>query len=171
MVTHGQIIDPWWTLSDIESLNYINEPFNDPVSLAHWRELGYTQSRFTGDLYDMRNPQPHWIDGFKDYFPYQFFSWSLYRMSPGTTLPNHSDTYKRFREIHGIHNVDQIVRTIVFLEDWHSGHYFEIDGSPVVNWYAGQTVTWTGTTPHLAANVGMTPRYTLQLTGAIDEIA
>jgi hypothetical protein len=31
-------------------LPYTNEPFNDPASLAQWQELGYTQTRFTGDM-------------------------------------------------------------------------------------------------------------------------
>ena len=171
MVTHDQIIDPWWTLADLESLYYVNEPFNDTESLALWRTLGYTQTKFTGDMYDMRNPKPSWIDGFKDYFPYDHFSWSLYRMGPGTTLPCHGDTYKRFRDLHCVEDLNRIVRSVVFLDDWQSGHYFEIDSQPLVNWYKGQIVTWTGDTLHLAANVGMTPRYTLQLTGVRDETA
>jgi hypothetical protein len=161
---HQQYINPWWGRSH-EALPYVNEPFNDDESLLLWRQLGYTQKKFTGDMYDMRNPEPKWIDGFRKYFPWQNFSWSVYRMGPGTVLPNHSDTYARFREIHNIDDPESIYRAVVILNDWQSGHYFEIDGKPYVNWRAGDTFVWRNDTLHLAANNGMTDRYTLQITG------
>lgn len=154
---------PWW--SNHDTLTYTNEQFNDPVSLAEWRELGYTQTRFTGDMYDMRNPEPHWIEPFRNLFIWRHFSWSVYRMPPGTVLPNHSDTYARFREIYGIQDPNTIYRAVVFLEDWQSGHYFEIDSQPVTEWCAGEYAIWQNDVPHIAANVGKTPRYTLQITG------
>jgi len=168
MVTHGKINFPWWTLQDLEDLEYVNEPFNDPDSLALWKSLGYTQTTFTGDLYDMRKTELYWISKFKRIdacMHLKNVSWAFYRMKPGTTLPKHSDTYKRFVQIHNIDNIDNIQRTVVFLEDWQSGHYFEINNTPIINWKKGQTVTWRGGTEHLAANVGMTNRYTLQITG------
>jgi hypothetical protein len=51
------------------------------------------------------------------------------------------------------------------LEDWKSGHYLEANGEPVVNWSAGQVVEWVNDTPHMAANIGLEDRYTLQITG------
>jgi hypothetical protein len=160
-------ITPWW-ISHRE-LPYINEPFNDRESLKKWKDLGFTQSRFTGDMYDMRNPEPSWVSTFRRYFPWKKFSWSIYRMGPGTVLPNHSDTFARFIDIHKIENVRTICRAVIFLEDWDSGHYFEIDNTPIVNWRAGDGVAWRYDTLHLAANVGMTDRYTLQITGIVDE--
>ena len=90
-------------------------------------------------------------------------------MGPGTTLPNHRDTYSRFREIYNIENPKTIFRAVVFLENWQSGHYFEINEDPYVEWVAGETVIWRYDTQHLAANMGMTDRYTLQITGVPDE--
>jgi hypothetical protein len=37
----------------------------------------------------------------------------------------------------------------------------------VTEWQAGDVVEWTYDTPHLAANMGIDPRYTLQITGWI----
>jgi hypothetical protein len=34
---------------------------------------------------------------------------------------------------------------------------------------AGDVVVWPYDTPHMAANMGLIPRYTLQITGHIDE--
>lgn len=160
-------IDPWWT--DHRDLPYINEPFNDPQSLNHWIALGYTQTKFTGDMYDMRHPEPHWIQGFRNHFAWKHFSWSVYKMTPGCVLPNHADLYVRFIGLHDIADPQKIYRAVIFLEDWQSGHYFEIDGRPITCWKAGDTVTWNYDVMHLAANIGMTDRYTLQITGVTDE--
>lgn len=164
---HRFHIDPWWT--DHRDLEYINEPFNDARSIRYWRSAGFTQEKFTGDMYDMRFDEPAWIGGFRDYFPWRHFSWSVYRMSPGCCLPNHSDTYARFRKLHKIKDSSLIFRAVVFLEDWESGHYFEIDQTPVVNWQAGDGVIWRDDCVHTAANFGFTDRYTLQITGVPDE--
>jgi hypothetical protein len=165
---HCWIHNTWWG-SAHRDLAYTNEPFNDPESLAKWQDLGYTQTRFTGDMYDMRNSEPEWMEPFRAVFPWRHFAWSVYRMAPGTTLPNHSDTYARFREIYDIADPDTIFRAVVFLEPWQSGHYFEINEDPVVEWAAGETMIWRNDVPHLAANMGMTDRYTLQITGVPDE--
>jgi hypothetical protein len=160
-------VDPWWVSH--RSLDYVNEPFNDPQSLKLWQELGYTQTRFTGDMYDMRRCEPGWIDGFRHFFKWQHFSWSVYRMTPGCVLPCHGDTYKKFIEIHAIKQPEHICRAVIFLESWQSGHYFEINSCPITSWLAGDGVIWRYDTPHIAANVGQTDRYTLQITGVPDE--
>jgi len=160
-------IRDWWGEQHRE-LEFINEPFNNSKDVDHWRSLGYTQSRFTGDMYDMRFSEPGWIDQFRTILPVKYFSWSVYRMRPGDILPNHSDTYTKFRSLHDIQDISTIRRYVIFLEDWASGHYFEIDGTPVVKWTRGTAVYWHGDTPHLAANIGMTPRYTLQITGVVE---
>jgi Aspartyl/Asparaginyl beta-hydroxylase len=159
-------VDPWWGLRH-RDFDYKNEQFNDLSSLAEWRRLGYTQSRFTGDMYDMRSSEPGWVDGFRNIFPFERFSWSFYRMPPGSVLPAHRDTYDRFKLIHGLETTHSVVRTIVFLEDWDSGHYLELNGNPFTGWRAGDWVSWHDDFLHLAANMGRTDRYTLQLTGTV----
>ena len=53
----------------------------------------------------------------------------------------------------------------MLLEDWKPGHYLEVNGKPYVNWLAGKTVEWYYDVPHMAANIGLEDRYTLQITG------
>jgi hypothetical protein len=156
-------IDPWW--QGHRDLDFSNEQFNDQTALNEWRALGYTQTRFTGDMYDMRHAEPGWIDPFRQIFAWRHFSWSVYRMPPGTVLPNHSDTYARFQRVYGIDDIEKILRAVIYLEDWQSGHYAEVNGVPIVNWHQGDYIVWRGSTPHLAANNGKTHRYTLQITG------
>lgn len=158
--------DPCWY--NIRDLAYRNEPFNDPKSLTYWNLLGFSNNKYTGDMYDMRNAEPEWMsDVLVQFDMWEHVGWSVYRMGPGTCLPLHSDTYTRFREIHDLESTDSVARAIVFLEDWQSGHYFEIDRYPFVNWSAGDTVVWYDDVPHIASNMGFTDRYTLQITGKI----
>jgi len=156
---------PMWS-GQYKDLSYINEPFNDKESLKEWRNLGYTQTKFTGDMYDMRQEEPEWMDSIREVLPWKHFSWSIYRMNPGSCLPEHGDTYARFRELY---NYDgDIHRAIFYMEDWQSGHISEIEKQPLINWHAGDYIIWKNDTLHLAANVGKTPRYTLQITGVVE---
>jgi hypothetical protein len=91
---------------------------------------------------------------------------SYYRMNTGTVLPTHGDLYTKYIDLFDLQGREHnIRRAIVFLEDWSSGHYFEAMGVPCTNWTAGQVMEWTYNTPHMAANIGLAPRYTLQITG------
>jgi len=83
-------------------------------------------------------------------------------------LPEHVDTYERYIELFDLKGKeDTIRRAVLFLEDWQSGHYLEIEGQAIPHWSKGDYVAWTTNTPHMAANIGITPRYTLQITGHI----
>jgi hypothetical protein len=159
-------VDPWWDLQH-RDLNYINEKFDDTYSLREWRRLGYTQARFAGDMYDMTHAEPDWIVPFRTIFPFERFSWNLCRMPPGRVLPARKDTYDRFKLVHGLETTHNVVCTIVFLEDWASGHYLEMNGRPFTGWRAGDWVSWRNDFLHLTANMGQTDRYTLQLTGTV----
>jgi hypothetical protein len=153
---------------EYKHLNYVNEEFNDSESLTVWTGQGYP-NKFTGDMCDMRSPQPSWNHVFVKI--YEELGWknigtSYYRMNTGTVLPMHQDTYKRYIELFDLQGQEHTIRrAIVFLEDWATGHYFDSVNGPLVNWRAGTTVEWPYDTPHMAANIGLTPRYTLQITG------
>ena len=160
-------IPKFWD-DEFKNLDYINETFNDVENLELWLAQGYA-NRFTGDMCDMRSPQPSWNNKFIEI--YSEMGWkdigtSYYRMATGTILPTHSDLYLRYVELFNLKGQEQrIRRAIVFLEDWKSGHYFEGNNEPKVNWRAGDVVEWQYDVSHMAANLGPEPRYTLQITG------
>jgi hypothetical protein len=144
---------------------------SDPVWQGAFEDLPYQNeplTKFTGDMYDMRNPEPEWMNAIRKVLPWKHFSWSVYRMGPGCVLPTHGDTYARFCKLYNITDMDTIHRAIFFMKDWESGHIFEIDGLPQTQWRAGDYYVWRNDTEHLAANVGKTPRYSLQITGVIE---
>jgi hypothetical protein len=166
---HKYQLYPFWNI-EYRTLDYTNESFNDTDQLKQWKDQGYT-NQFTGDMCDMRSKQPSWNQRFLDMFAEQ--GWkdvgtSYYRMSTGTILPTHSDLYLKYIDLFDLQGLEHTIRrAIVFLEDWQPGHYAEYLDQAHVNWSAGSTVEWAYDTPHMAANMGPTPRYTLQITGHV----
>lgn len=160
-------LEKFWD-EEFKELEYINEPFNDNPNTQRWLDLGYP-GKFTGDMCDMRSPQPSWNDKFIQHFAssgWKDIGTSYYRMGPGTILPTHGDLYLKYIQLFNLWDQQEnIRRAIVFLEDWQSGHYFEAMDTPLTEWKAGQVVEWDYDTPHMAANLGVSPRYTLQITG------
>jgi hypothetical protein len=165
-------ITPFWANrpESYKNLDYIQEEFNDADSLKHWLDLGYP-NKFTGDMCDMRSPQPMWNERIIKIFEkygWQDIGTSYYRMGPGTILPMHSDLYIKYIDLFNLQGQEaNIKRAIVFLENWSSGHYLEICGDVITNWTAGTVVEWAYDAPHMAANLGTLPRYTLQITGHV----
>ena len=162
-------LEVFWD-DEYKNLNYINESFNDEISIAQWIVQGYPD-KFTGNMCDMRSSQPSWNDRFIKHF--EALGWkdigtSYYKMTTGTVLPVHSDLYLKYIDLFDLEGQEHTIRrAIVFLEDWKSGHYFEGNGVPMTEWSAGTVVEWTYDTTHMAANIGLEPRYTLQITGHV----
>lgn len=170
MATHAAVnyhIEPFWD-DEYKHITYISEPFNDPDSLELWLAQGY-QPKFCGELADMRHTLPSWSSRFV--IRYQQQGWkdiglAFYRMRTGTVMPVHQDLYKRYISVFNLEGQEtKIRRAIVFLENWKPGHYSEVNGRPYVNYQAGHTVEWPYNVPHMAANIGLEDRYTLQITG------
>lgn len=171
MATQDNVIefDCFWD-DEYKHLEYVVEPFNNSQDTQRWTTLGYW-CKFTGAMCDMRRRQPSWNTKFIDYF--SVLGWkdvctSYYKMETCTILPVHQDTYKRYAEIYQLHGKEHsIKRAVIFLEDWHSGHYIELNGQAYTGWRKGFCLHWSYDEPHMAANIGLNPRYTLQVTGHI----
>ena len=148
-------------------LNYKREPFNDPKSIEVWKEMGFSQDHFTGEMYDMKNPKPDWFDfdGIVKHFDnWTHLSWSFYKMTSGVVLPRHVDEFVRFKEMYPDAK-GTLGRILIMLEDRKLGHYLDLGEEIADDWRAGDYFWWTEFGPHTAANIGSMDRYTLQLTG------
>ena len=160
-------IEKFWD-DEYKNLTYIWEQYRDPELVNHWVDMGYSD-KLSGWLCDMRQQQPSWNHKFIEL--YTSMGWkdigtAYYRMDCGTVMPTHKDHYKKYVEVFNLEGrEDTIHRAVIFLEDWASGHYFEGPGKPVTGWQAGLVAEWQYDVPHMAANIGPTPRYTLQITG------
>lgn len=160
-------IQRFWD-DEFKTLDYISEPFNDPKTVELWLQQGY-HPKICGDLADMRHRLPSWADRFINIYTqlgWKDIGLAFYRMPTGTVMPVHSDLYRRYIERFELQGREHTIkRALLLLEDWKPGHYLEVNGKPYVNWYAGDTVEWVYNIPHMAANIGLEDRYTLQITG------
>lgn len=158
---------PFWDDS-YRTLTYQREDFGDRESVERWLSMGFA-NKFVGDMCDMRRPQPGWNHKIVEL--YELCGWrdigtSYYRMRPGTILPRHQDQYLKYIQLYDLKGREHTIwRAIIFLEDWASGHYLEVGDRAITKWKAGDVVEWRYDVPHLAANMGTTDRYTLQITG------
>ncbi len=157
------LVEPFWG-SKHRLLDYRREDFNSDDDISLWRSQGYSQTHFTGCMYDMKNIMPEWCDNFFHLFQGTNIGLSFYKMETCNILPYHRDTYRLYKQIHNITDNLSIYRAIIFLEDWKPGHIFEIENHSITNWKAGEYVLWQYDAEHMAANLGLEPRYTAQIT-------
>jgi hypothetical protein len=150
---------------EYKNLTYTNKPFNNQKTIDKWKSLGHNYERYTGLMRDQSQELPEWCYNVTEQIPLQNSGITLYCMPPGIIMPEHSDTFIKYREIMNLKLIDNVGRAVIFLEDWKSGHYFEIDETPIVNWKKGDYILWKNDTPHMAANLGKENRYTMQITG------
>jgi hypothetical protein len=96
------------------------------------------------------------------------YSLSVIKQMPGQTIPEHFDTFYRFSEKNNC-NKEDVCRLNFFLEDWKPGHYFEISYEPYTRWEKMNFKIIKYGQPHLSGNMGMEPKYTMQITGLYEE--
>lgn len=166
-------LKPFWTKEDILSLDYESVVSSEDIpEFDEWTSLGYYSdilhlSNYYHPFSEYRTSTTNkLIDWFSSEFFVKNVGCSFHRMNTDTVLPNHSDKYLKYIKLFNC-NINSIKRAIIFPFDWKSGHYFEINETPIVNWKAGDFILWKGSTPHLAANFGISDRYTIQLTGQV----
>jgi|TARA_B110000285_G_C14718417_1_gene421009 hypothetical protein len=155
-------ITPQWS-EDYKKLCYTYKSANDK-DISQWRANGYTHEKFTGEMFCDQQNMPAWTKTVGEEIGLINCGFTFYKMQTGIIMPKHVDHFETYCKLFNISR-DKVVRAIVALEDWKSGHYFEIDGNPITDWRKGDYVVWDADTPHSAANIGIEDRYTLQITG------
>lgn len=149
---------------DFKYLKYSRQPIT-PYEIENWRNLGYDYVKsFTGSMYDNKNPMPNWVKKLEDSFGLHNQTYTFYKMETLEIMPTHSDHFNTYQKLFNV-DISKVWRALLMLEDWKPGHYLEINGEAFVNWKAGDWFAWQGDYPHAAANIGVEPRYTLQVTG------
>jgi hypothetical protein len=164
MYTIGSIPVVWD--NEFKSFTYKKQPVTQE-EINSWRAVGYDHNNFTGNLYDNKNPMPEWTNTIGNCFPdLHDKTFTIYRMDTLEIMPTHTDHFRRYCEIFNVDR-ENVRRVLVFLDDWKPGHYFEVAGKGVVNWKAGDYCMWAPEVDHAASNIGIEPRYTLQITGHV----
>jgi len=150
-----------------KKFNYTRQPITQE-EINDWVSKGYDYVKsFSGQMYDNRNPMPEWVERLKSMlYTYKNMTFTFYKMETLEIMPEHSDHYSTYRKMFNA-EYERTHRILIMLEDWKPGHYLEIDGVGIVNWIAGDYFLWRGDCPHAASNIGIEPRYTLQVTAEI----
>lgn len=164
MYTLGSVKVCWD--NKFKKLDYKKQPVTGEEKVD-WQRKGYYHKSFTGKMYDSKNPMPEWVQEVVDNFTeLKDKTSTIYRMDTLDIMPTHVDHFRRYCEIFNVDRKD-VRRVLVFLDDWKPGHYFEVAGKGVVNWKAGDYCMWEPDVDHAASNIGIEPRYTLQITGHV----
>lgn len=149
---------------EYKNFQYVRQPITGEEADA-WRDQGYTHTTTTGKMYDSKNPMPEWVEKVASLLNLRNPGFVFYRMDTLDIMPVHVDHFNTYCKVFKKERQD-VRRAIVFLEDWKPGHYFEVEQVGVVNYKAGEYVLWDADAPHAASNIGVEPRYTLQITGS-----
>ena len=166
---HRGFIKPFWSTTSYTKLDYKHTPFNNNKDMQKWNEQGYPKGVLAkGTLVDMNGIQPPYTNDIVEWFEKTYnvknVGISYFRMKTACMIPTHRDSYVKYRSLFNC-KLKDIRRAIIFCDDWHPGHVFEIEGTPITKYKKGDFICWTGNTSHMAANIGTTTRYTIQVTG------
>lgn len=143
----------------LSNLNFEN--FAQCYQQVKETEIYYT--KHNSSIWQMFDESPEWIHNLARQIPQDFDHHvvSIIKVLPGNTIPVHQDKHYILQQTYGIGDT---WRYLIFLEDWKSGHYFEINDQPIVNWKKGDWVKFHRSNWHLGGNMGIEPFYSAQIT-------
>lgn len=115
------------------------------------------------------NPKKlHLTDDLEKQLKIKITSMSSIMQPPGHSMPAHLDNFYRDKI-----EKSKLVRYNIFLQDFELGHVLQMQTSNGVthhsiDWTSGEGWAWDSTVWHLSANIGIVPKYTLQITGMLE---
>ena len=89
--------------------------------------------------------------------------------TPGQYIPLHADKYEKFTKINQLSNANSIVRIILMLEDNVPGQFLQIENDIVSSWKSGDWFSWRSSTNHAFYNLSKKNRYSMQITGLLND--
>jgi hypothetical protein len=165
-ITH---IDPCWNIDEFKELQYKKASYKGSELLESYINVGHTVSSMELYNYFEPNPMPECIENYiKPKFNFlKNIGIAVNLFKVGQFIPQHSDRYDRFKEVHNLSSIDSIVRYVVMLEDGLPGQILEIDNKCFSMWKAGDCFSWKNITLHAFYNFSKADRYALQITGVL----
>jgi hypothetical protein len=114
-------------------------------------------------IWQMFDDSPLWVHKLADEIPQDFthHEVSVIKICPGNTIPYHQDKHYLLQKKYG---PGETWRYLIFLEDWKSGHYFEINDQPMILGKAGDWIKFHRSQWHLGGNMGQESFYSAQIT-------
>ena len=163
---HGHI-DRIWS-DEFKNVDWYVYEFNNDTDQKNWYDYGFPKLWRYEHAINSNSPlyeEFSWcFDWGKKEYGWKDQTVYLYKMVNCNILPMHSDTFGAYMKQFNLKSKENIWRTIIFLEDWQSGHYSEIADKGIVNWQAGDFIWWNNNVKHCGAIIAKNERYTLQIT-------
>mgnify|MGYP006272314645 CR=1 FL=1 len=150
---------------NFKQFEYTKKPLKQS-QIDRWQKLGHEYKSFNGAMFADQSCMPKQCYDIAKDLGFIQPGFTFYKMSTGEVMPDHVDHFDNYCKNFKVDR-QYVYRAAVFLEDWKKGHYFEIDGCPIVNWKKGDYVVWSEEEFHTAANIGSEDRFTLQITGQL----
>jgi hypothetical protein len=105
-----------------------------------------------------------WEKDICDQLPLDHALPTVTRQDAGQILPWHVDRFfylkNRFPE-----DNRPVWRFLLFLSDWQIGHIIQVKDTVYCNWQQGDVIVWQPDSYHLSANVGLSTKWTCNITG------
>ena len=92
----------------------------------------------------------------------------LLEYMPGHSLPLHSDGLEGLKKLYG---EAQPTRFFVAVSEWDWGHVLQVHDNVIANWAPGDAYIIPPGVFHASANFGISPKYTLTLTGIRKDVS
>jgi hypothetical protein len=165
---------------DLANIKFTHEIVEDYFKNPIWNRWGIPMPDYATDsmklLQVFEDDCPSWVFKIKE----SFDSWLHYSttgitmMLPGKINAPHSDSMFRLKKsmLDQQLNTESMipVRVNIFLQDKKIGHFLDFENGDVLgNYVRGDYVVIYPNVVHSAANVGPDNRYTMQLTGFVNE--
>lgn len=163
-------IAPTWNIDDFKTLDYKQAAYRGSELIETYLNAGHSLDSLRLYNYFEPNPMPYGVyEHIKPHFSYlDKVGFAVNLFKPGQFIPKHHDLYDRYKELHGLSTIDNIMRIVVMLEDGLPGQIMEIDNKIYSYWKAGDCFAWTGITPHAFYNFSIADRYAIQITGILN---
>lgn len=91
---------------------------------------------------------------------------------PGNVVTLHRDMFFKFKKDYPT-EARPMVRANIYLKDWDVGHVIQYydgkDWQTSTHWKQGQGFLWNSDVIHLSCNAGLTDKYTLQISGFLND--
>jgi hypothetical protein len=149
------------TLAELDALDFYD--YFQCYQQTDETQLYYNKNN--SSIWQMFDEAPEWVHDLSKKIPQVFDHHvvSVIKILPGNTIPLHKDYHYKLRTQHNVQS-GLSYRYLVFLEDWKSGHYFELENKPIIGWKAGDWIRFSNEEWHIAGNMGVEPFYTAQVT-------
>lgn len=168
-----QYPDYWCSLvpsdGEFESWDTIGDEYIQ--SMKQFQDWGYSKHNTQSWETTSQRPQlqMEWEKSVLDWLPLDHSVSRPTLQRPGNVMPWHEDKFFFFKRKHP-EQYQNVVRFIVFMKDWETGHLLQAGNSMITHWKAGDVILWYPSRMHIGANVGFTNKWTQNVTGILKDI-